>query len=66
LKKQAKKLSQSDANLGKEAKKLSAELERIPPDPQRLQQIAVHIEQVLATLQADQNGLAKEMGTAAH
>lgn len=66
LKKQAKKLSQSDANVGKEAKKLSAELERIPPDPQRLQQTAVHIEQALATLQADQNGLGKQMGTAAH
>ncbi len=66
LKKQAKKLSQSDANLGKEAKKLSDELERIPPDPQRLQQTAAHIEQTLATLQADQNGLGKQMGTAAH
>lgn len=62
LKKQAKKLTQSDAGLSKEAKKLSAQLEKIPPDPQRLQQIAEHLEHALVMLQSDQNELADEMG----
>lgn len=62
LKKQAKKLTQSDAGLGKEAKKFSAQLEKIPPDPQRLQQTAEHLEHALVMLQSDQNELAEEMG----
>jgi len=62
LKKQTKKLTQSDAAVGKEAKKLSAQLERTSPDPQGLHQAAVHLDQALATLQSDQNGLAKGNG----
>ena len=66
LKKQARKLNQSDATVTKEARKLAAQLDQIPPDPQRLQEAATSLEQALATLQSDQNGLSKEMGMVAH
>jgi len=66
LKRQTKKLNQSDATVTKEARKLAAHLDQIPPDPQRLQEAATSMEQALATLQSDQTGLSKEMGMEAH
>ena len=66
LKKQTKKLSQSDAAITKEVKKLTADLEQNPPDPQRLASVAANLEQALAALQSDQNGLAREMGIETH
>ena len=62
LKKQTKKLDQSNTTVTKEAKKLAAQLDKIPPDPQRLQGTAANLEHALATLQSDQNALGKEMG----
>jgi hypothetical protein len=62
LKKQTKKLSQSDAVVAKEMKKLSALMDRTATYPQSLHEAAMHLDQALATLQSDQNGLAKEMG----
>jgi hypothetical protein len=62
LKKPAKKLNQSDATLTKEAKKFKAQMDRIPPDPQHVQETAAHLEQALSALQTDQNGLGKAMG----
>jgi ABC-type transporter Mla subunit MlaD len=66
LKKQTKKLNQSDAAVTKEMKKLSAQMDRTAPRPPALHEAAVHLDQALATLQSDQNGLAKEMGTETH
>lgn len=66
LKKQTKKLTQSDAAVMKEAKKLATELDRTPPDLQRLEGAAAGLEQALATLQSDQDALGKEMGVGTH
>ena len=66
LKKPTKKLSQSDAALTREAKKFAAQLNRIPPDPQHVQEAAVHLEQALTALQSDQAALGKEMGIENH
>lgn len=62
LKKQTKKLNQSDETVVKGAKKLAAQLDQIPPDPQRLKESATRVEQALTKLQSDQNALSKEMG----
>lgn len=66
LKKQTKKLSQSDTAVGKEKKKLSAEMDRASSDPQALHEAAAHLDEALATLQTDQNALSKEMGIETH
>lgn len=66
LKKQTKKLTQSDETVVKGAKKLAAQLDRIPPDQQRLKESATNLEQALTRLQSDQNALSKEMGIDAH
>jgi len=66
LKKQTKNVTQSDAAVAKEAKKLAAQLDRTEPDFQRLSQSAVHLGQALSQLQSDQNGLAREMGIETH
>lgn len=66
LKKQTKKLNQSNTIVMKEAKKLSVQLDKIPPDAQRLEGTAANLEQALATLQSDQNALGKEMGVETH
>jgi len=66
LKKLTKKLSQSDAAVAKEMKKVSAQMDRTAPDPQGLHEAAAHLDQALATLQSDQNRLAKEMGIETH
>lgn len=66
LKKQTKKLTQSGETVMKGAKKLAAQLDRIPPDPQRLKESATNLEQALAKLQSDQNELSKEMGIDIH
>jgi chromosome segregation ATPase len=62
LKKQTKKLNQSDERVVKGAKKLAEQLDRIPPDPQRLKESATNLEQALTKLQSEQNALSKEMG----
>ncbi len=66
LKKQTKKMTQSDAALTKEAKKLSAQMNKSTPDVERLNQSALHLDRALAALQLEQNGLAKEMGIEIH
>ena len=66
LKKPTKKLTQSDEVVVKGAKKLAAQLDRIPPDPQQLKESAISLEQALARLQSDQNALSKEMGIDPH
>jgi chromosome segregation ATPase len=66
LKKQTKKLNQSDETVVKGAKKLAARLDQIPPDPQRLKESATNLEQALTKLQSDQNALSKEMGIDSH
>jgi len=66
LKKPARKLTQSGAGLEKEARKFSAQLDQIPPDPRHLQQTAVRLDKALAALRSDQNALATEMAIDAH
>lgn len=62
LKKQTKKLNQSDETVVKGAKKLAEQLDQVPPDPQRLKESATNLEQALTKLQVEQNALSEEMG----
>ncbi len=66
LKKQTKKLNQSDATVTKQARKLATQLEPTPPNPQRVVETAANLEQALATLQSDQKGLGNGMGIETH
>ncbi len=66
LKKQTKKLTQSDASVMKESKKLAAELERDSANPQHVEEVAANLQQALVTLQSDQKALGTEMGIETH
>jgi hypothetical protein len=62
LKKQTKRLIQSDEAVVKGTKKLAVQLDQIPADPQQLKESATNLERALTRLQSDQNELGKQMG----
>ena len=66
LKKQTRKVRESEAAVTKELKSLSAQMDQTTPHPQAVHETGAHLDQALATLQSDQNALAKEMGIEVH
>lgn len=66
LKKQTKKLTQSDETVVRATKKLAAQLDQIPPEPQQLKDSATNLERALTKLKSDQTELGKQMGIDAH
>jgi hypothetical protein len=66
LKKQTKKLNQSDATVMKESKKLAAELERNSPNPHYVEEVAANLQQALVALESDQKVLGTAMGIGTH
>jgi hypothetical protein len=66
LKNQAKKLTKSDAALGKSSQDFSKQLEQTTPKSSRLVNAAANLEKELEALQSDQLSLGKDMGIQSH
>ena len=66
LKKLSKRLQRSETALDKESHRFSEQLDQLPLNMPELSIAAGKIEKLLATFQADQAALGKEMGIASH